>query len=139
MSQQSRSSNYTYDEIEAMIAYLEKFPQLISGESNKNPRETADEWDNLASFVNASSLGIERSGEQLRNKWRMLKYRIKLKAAAIEQSRNKTGGGPGTRKKLTEQELKVISLIGSTCYKGVVPLKYDSTSHALKVSSIFNS
>lgn len=80
--------------------------QLISGESNKNPGETAEEWDNLASFINATALGIERSREQLRNKGRTLKYRIKKKTAAIAQSPNKTGGGPGTKKKINRTRAK---------------------------------
>lgn len=91
----------------------------------------------MADFVNAIGLGNERSGELLRNKWKQLKYRSKQKAADITIWKKETRGGSSIMKKLTEQQLKIISLIGTTCFNGIVPDSFDSTSYLLKATYIF--
>lgn len=74
----SRSSNWHYEEVNVLITCLQNATHLITGEFIKGAdsiQEVKKEWANIASFVNAVGFGVNRTGEQVKNKWLDLKYR----------------------------------------------------------------
>ncbi|CAH1106736.1 unnamed protein product [Psylliodes chrysocephalus] len=51
--------------------------------------------------------------------WTDFKYLLKKKAAAINKDQMATGGGPSNTVPLNDLELRIISLLGPSFYKGV--------------------
>ena len=86
---QAQGCNFTVEEIEALVNYLENSSGVLHGEFS-NAKKIQEEWENTAIFVNSSGLGRNRSGNQIRKKWTDLKYRIKKKEADIKHYENGT-------------------------------------------------
>ena len=128
----SRSTNYTSEEMEILITFLENNRALVSGElgrSVKNLKEQNDLWQKATDLINGIGLGKERTSKQVRKKWSDLKNIIKKKVANNRHSLTGTGGGESTYEDLSGLESRVLALIGKRCSEGITGIPFDLASH----------
>lgn len=93
----NRSSNFSSEEVHILLDELLSSRELVSGEfcsEFPTKKHHRDAWENIARKINSCSMGLKRTGTQVRNKWNDLKYRTRHKASSIMAHTKGTGGGP---------------------------------------------
>jgi len=75
-------------------------------------------WERIEEEFNASSNGEHRSAQVLRKKWENVKKRAKEKAAEEKHEIITTGGGRAPSTKFSDEENRVIEIIGEERVSG---------------------
>jgi len=65
--------------------------------------------------------GVKRSVSEMKKKWSQIKSATKEKAVLLRKDLGMTGGGPKMESDLSEQECRVVGVMGDLCIKGIVP------------------
>ncbi|KAK4882662.1 hypothetical protein RN001_005981 [Aquatica leii] len=79
-------------------------------------------WEELTLQLNSAGLG-QRTTEKWQKTWTDFKYTLKKKASAYQQGLHQTGGGPAKIPKLTELEVRILNVLGTTFYAGLADIK----------------
>ncbi|KAK9692617.1 Myb/SANT-like DNA-binding domain [Popillia japonica] len=87
-------------------------------------------WDDLTNQLNSAGLGV-RTREKWQKAWTDLKSKVKQKAATLKFLQQGTGGGEETHKPLTDIELRILGIFGSSCFEGT-----DNPERGIPSSSI---
>ena len=129
-----RSMNWSEDQLQVLATrYVESKAVLDSKfTSNITSQLKRSKWISIADEV--SSLGPERTVDQCKKKMSDTKSSSKSKAARINNSFSRTGGGDGTQEFLSPLEALVVSKIPKVTYQGI-PGGFDtglSPSHSGK-------
>ena len=121
-----RSMNWTEDQLQCLATkYLENKRILDSKfTTNITSQLKRAKWISIADDV--SSLGPERTVDQCKKKMSDTKSASKSKAARINHSISRTGGGNGTQETLSPLEALVVSKIPKVSYAGI-PGGFDSS------------
>ncbi|XP_029348405.1 myb/SANT-like DNA-binding domain-containing protein 3, partial [Acyrthosiphon pisum] len=115
-----RAPNFTQSEIEWLLHYVDKNKNVL--ECKKSDVNTygmkIKTWKRIEEEFNASSNGEHRSTQVLRKKWENVKKRAKEKAAEEKHEIITTGGGRASSTKFSDEEKRVIEIIGEEQVSG---------------------
>lgn len=132
----SRSANFTTDQVDLLLDSLEACPQLVSGKlggqiKTKHHQKLA--WEAVAQEINDIGDGCVKTGDQIRNKWADLKYRVKLKATKIAIQIKESGPEtyPNPDDILTSLDKRVLSIMGYKSCEALTDTSYDSAGVTL--------
>ena len=87
-------------------------------------------WDEVATKVSAVS-GVKRDRGEIKKKWAVIKSAAKMKAAAINRERVRTGGGQSAEGNLTGTEQRVVGLMSGVVVEGL-STAFDSADDMLQ-------
>lgn len=115
-----RQPNFTTGEVEALLQMVEGKSRVLfgkfSGVMSVVSKQAA--WDEVARDVSAVS-GVKRSAAEVKKKWMQLKSKAKEHVVAVKKDRVKTGGGERTATDVSENDSRIIAVVGEACVKGV--------------------
>lgn len=119
-SKKQRRPNFSTYEIEVLVSEIGK--KRRTGNWNfwiyhQSPADQRIEWERVANAVNADVYN-QRTGKEIRDKWRDLKTRVKSKASKINNEIRKTGGR-SLECTLNTIEQKILSVIGRVEVEGL--------------------
>ncbi|CAG9826614.1 unnamed protein product [Diabrotica balteata] len=103
-----------------LINFMEENPDLKSGKFTNNfTYKTAQTmWQTLSQILNALP-GAKKEWKQWRKTWQDMKSNTKRKNTKIKNSQVETGGGPPIKDvKMTEEDLKIIEILGTAIVEG---------------------
>lgn len=120
---------YSSEELEVLIAGLEKRRDLVSGHLGGMYNTMAEQrkgWEEIEREINSINFRV-RTVKDIRHKWLDLKSRTKKKGSRINKSLQETGGGFPLKTKLTSLEERVLNLMGQSAVYGLLA-GYDTSS-----------
>ena len=115
-----RKPRFSEFEICILLDNIEKHHNIIQSKltDHVTTQKNNEVWEQIAVKVTASGVCV-RSSNDLKKKWDDLKTRSKRKAVDLQKDVNQTGGGKRVRRELTQQETRVVSLLGTTRLRGI--------------------
>ncbi|KAF5299406.1 hypothetical protein FQA39_LY11552 [Lamprigera yunnana] len=114
----------TSDHWQLLLSFATNHKEIITNKfMGPNGREkSAILWKNLATHLNGLGFG-EKTVDEWKKTLADWKSKTKAKAAKINQNLFQTGGGSPTHISLTNNEEKLLTLMGHTSYKGDIDLE----------------
>ncbi|CAH0720867.1 unnamed protein product, partial [Brenthis ino] len=111
-------------QFEVMIDFMERNGDLNKPSDGPSGRLRAvDKWQELANALNLDTTGTSKPVEKWKKVWSDLKNNTKRKASKIHRAAGGTGGGPVSKLILTDQEQRVLSIIGPQAATGLVSVQ----------------
>ncbi|CAH0721930.1 unnamed protein product, partial [Brenthis ino] len=111
-------------QFEVMIDFMERNGDLNKSSDGPSGRLRAvDKWQELANAFNLDTTGTSKPVEKWKKVWSDLKNNTKRKASKIHRAAGGTGGGPVSKLILTDQEQRVLSIIGPQAATGLVSVQ----------------
>ncbi|KAK4882220.1 hypothetical protein RN001_005539 [Aquatica leii] len=109
---------------EIIVNFVENYPVVATGkfQGPNGKVQYRKLWEELTLQLNSAGLG-QRTTEKWQKTWTDFKYTLKKKASAYQQGLHQTGGGPAKIPKLTELEVRILNVLGTTFYAGLADIK----------------
>ncbi|KAF2901645.1 hypothetical protein ILUMI_04540 [Ignelater luminosus] len=115
----SRLGNISRQQKTVLIEYIEANSELVSGRFSASFtfKDAQLKWEQLAATLNAIP-GAQKDWKKWRKTWQDMKKSVKTKQSDLIRYTIGTGGGEAAQEVLSEDELRVADIVGTTAITG---------------------
>ena len=125
---------FTANEEVIIAQFCEDNERILSGNCNRPDAQKLkkEKWEECARKLNAANQLFQRTGEEVRKKWKNMKAKAKEKHVSRKRSMMETGGGPPPQIELTAAEEVIVTHLGDTPQFSGIPGRIESGMHLEK-------